>query len=295
MRLPFWIKEALHRSRALSAKTGSAGHMTKLHRLHTVCEEAQCPNQPYCYAKPTAAFLILGDICTRNCRFCAVEHGIPSMLDPDEPMRIAVAAEAMELRYVVITSVTRDDLSDGGAHQFSATIKAIRQRLPHTRIEVLIPDFQGNESALQSVLAAAPDVLNHNIETVPRLYAEVRPEADYSRSIHLLSCAKKIAPHIKTKSGLMVGLGERLDEVIEVFHDLRYAGCDALTIGQYLMPTKKHLPVVEYIHPDMFIELEQRAKKLGFCAVASGPLVRSSMNAEELFLNSNEQEIRKNR
>jgi len=289
MRLPFWIKEALHRSRALSAKkTGCTGHMTKLHRLHTVCEEAQCPNQPYCYAKPTAAFLILGDICTRNCRFCAVEHGIPSMLDSDEPMRIAAAAEAMELRYVVITSVTRDDLSDGGAHQFSSTIKAIRQRLPHACIEVLIPDFQGNESALESVLAAAPDVLNHNIETVPRLYANVRPEADYSRSIHLLTCAKKIAPHIKTKSGLMVGLGERLDEVIEVFHDLRCAGCDALTVGQYLMPTKKHLPVVEYIHPNMFIELEQRAKELGFCAVASGPLVRSSMNAEALFLNGNE-------
>ena len=252
-------------------------------RLHTVCEEARCPNQHYCFSKPTAAFLILGDACTRNCGFCSVEHRSPLPPDPLEPGRVAEAAADMQLRYVVITSVTRDDLPDGGAAHFAAAITAVRLRLPDARIEVLIPDFQGDRAALRTVLAARPDVLNHNVETVPRLYPDVRPQARYERSIALLKTAKEYAPHVMTKSGLMAGLGERYDEVLEVLGDLRTAGCDAVTIGQYLRPTKKHLPVVEYIHPDVFAELGLYAKALGFSSVSSGPLVRSSMNAEENF------------
>lgn len=196
---------------------------------------------------------------------------------------VADAAAEMGLRYVVITSVTRDDLADGGAGHFAATIRGVRERLPDVRIEVLIPDFQGSETALREVLAASPDVLNHNMETVPRLYQAVRPRADYRRSLSLLRRAKELSPEVMTKSGLMVGLGEQQKEIEAVLHDLREAGCDALTIGQYLRPTKKHLPVVEYIHPDVFAEFARSAKRLGFRSVASGPLVRSSMNAEELF------------
>lgn len=196
---------------------------------------------------------------------------------------VADAAAAMGLRYVVITSVTRDDLPDGGASHFAATIRAVRQRLPESRIEVLIPDFCGDADALRTVLDAAPDVVNHNVETVPRLYPTVRPQADYRQSLNLLRCAKEVFPAALTKSGLMVGLGERFEEIEAVLRDLRDAGCDALTVGQYLRPTKKHLPVVEYIHPDVFAELGRLAKQLGFRSVASGPLVRSSMNAEQQF------------
>jgi lipoic acid synthetase len=212
-----------------------------------------------------------------------VEHRIPSVPDPAEPALVADAAVELGLRYVVITSVTRDDLPDGGARHFAATIRAMRERVPDARIEVLIPDFCGDESALRLVLDALPDVLNHNVETVPRLYPTVRPQADYLQSLHLLRRAKELCPGVRTKSGLMVGLGEQREEIEAVLSDLREAGCDALTIGQYLRPTKKHLPVVEYIHPHVFAELELVAEKLGFCSVASGPLVRSSMNAEELF------------
>ena len=282
MRLPEWIKSASRSCPAPAGVTG-ADRTVRAHRLHTVCEAARCPNQRYCYAKPTATFLILGDACTRNCGFCSVSHRAPSAPDPAEPLMVADAAVAMGLRYVVVTSVTRDDLPDGGSGHFAATIRAVRQRLPEARIEVLIPDFCGDGDSLKTVLDAAPDVLNHNVETVPRLYPTVRPQADYLQSLDLLHCAKEIFPAALTKSGLMVGLGEQVEEIEAVLCDLRHAGCDSLTIGQYLRPTKKHLPVVEYIHPDIFAELEQVAKKLGFRSVASGPLVRSSMNAEEQF------------
>jgi len=282
MRIPSWIKEATRAQRASSEKH-CADRTVRKHRLHTVCEAARCPNQRYCYAKPTATFLILGDACTRNCGFCSVSHRAPAAPDPAEPLMVADAAVAMGLRYIVITSVTRDDLPDGGAGHFAATIRAVRYRLPEARIEVLIPDFRGDGDSLRTVLDAAPDVLNHNVETVPRLYPTVRPQADYRQSLTLLRFAKELFPAVLTKSGLMVGLGEQAEEVEAVLRDLRRAGCDFLTIGQYLRPTKKHLPVVEYIHPDIFAELGQLAKTLGFRLVASGPLVRSSMNAEENF------------
>lgn len=285
MRLPDWIKEATRMQHG-SRVHARADHAVRARHLHTVCEEARCPNQRYCFAKPTATFLILGDACTRNCGFCSVDHRIPCMPDPAEPRLVADAAAEMGLRHVVITSVTRDDLADGGAGHFAATIGAVRTRVPGARIEVLVPDFRGDDDALRLVLHAGPDVLNHNVETVPRLYPTVRPQADYRQSLRLLRQAKAVSPGVRTKSGLMVGLGERREEVEAVLHDLREAGCDALTIGQYLRPTKKHLPVVEYIHPDVFAEFEQIASKLGFVSVASGPLVRSSMNAEELFRNT---------
>ncbi len=280
MRLPEWIKQET-RQRHTARPGASAGSVARNRRLHTVCEEARCPNQHYCFAKPTAAFLILGNSCTRNCGFCSVEHRLPLPLDMLEPERVAEAAADMQLQYVVITSVTRDDLSDGGAGHFAATIAAVRRCLPDARIEVLIPDFQGDASALQTVLGARPDVLNHNVETVPKLYPLVRPQARYERSLALLRRAKELSPEVRTKSGLMVGLGEQFIEVISVLGDLRAADCDEVTIGQYLRPTKKHLPVVEYIHPNVFAEYQRDAIGLGFRFVSSGPLVRSSMNAGE--------------
>ncbi len=227
--------------------------------------------------------MILGDRCTRNCGFCSVTPDSPQPPDPTEPERVAKAAAEMGLRYVVITSVTRDDLPDGGASQFRDTILKIRQFLPHAKVEVLTPDFRGNTEALKSVLEASPDVFNHNVETVPRLYPKVRPQADYKRSLMILKKAKEIAPRIPTKSGLMVGLGETFEEVVDVMKDLRECGCDILTIGQYLQPKKENLPVVEYIHPDVFEEYKRRAYSLGFKYVASSPLVRSSMNAEQMY------------
>lgn len=282
MRLPEWIKQET-RQRCTVRPGVSAGSVARNRRLHTVCEEARCPNQHYCFVKPTAAFLILGDACTRNCGFCSVEHRQPLPPDMLEPERVAEAAADMKLQYVVITSVTRDDLPDGGAGHFAATIAAVRRHLPAARIEVLIPDFQGDASALQSVLGARPNVLNHNVETVPRLYSLVRPQARYERSVELLRMAKELSPEVMTKSGLMVGLGEQIGEVVAVLGDLRAVDCDAVTIGQYLRPTKKHLPVVEYIHPDVFAEYQHDAIGFGFRSVLSGPLVRSSMNAEEIY------------
>jgi len=249
--------------------------------LHTVCESARCPNLGECFRRGTATFLILGDTCTRSCRFCAVKKGIPLPPDPEEPRRVAEAARTLNLRHVVVTSVTRDDLPDGGAEHFAKTIQAIRECLPQVTVEVLVPDFQGSAEALEVVLAACPDVLNHNVETVLRLYPLVRPQADYARSLELLRRTKVRYPGILVKSGLMVGLGETQKEVEAVLWDLKEVGCDVVTIGQYLRPTAWHLPVAAYVPPEVFAYYREYALRLGFRGVASGPFVRSSYRAEE--------------
>ncbi|GEB34575.1 MULTISPECIES: lipoyl synthase [Brevibacillus] len=249
--------------------------------LHTVCEEAKCPNIHECWASGTATFMILGDICTRACRFCAVKTGLPTELDVAEPERVAEAAEQMRLRHVVVTSVARDDLKDGGAQIFAETIRAIRRRLPFASVEVLIPDFQGNWDALKLVMDAKPDVLNHNIEAVRRLSDRVRARAKYDRTLELLKKAKEFQPNIPTKSSLMIGVGETLEEVIETMDDLRSADVNIMTIGQYLQPTKKHLKVEHYYHPDEFARLKEEGMKRGFSHVEAGPLVRSSYHAHE--------------
>ena len=248
-------------------------------RLHTVCEEARCPNMGECWNSGTATFMILGDVCTRSCGFCAVKTGRPEFLDKDEPRRVGEAVEIMKLRHAVITSVNRDELFDGGAQLFADTIKEIRSRVPACRIEVLIPDFVGSEQALNIVLDAQPDILNHNTETVPRLYKTVRPQAHYNRSLELLFRAKQKG--FLTKSGLMLGLGETIDEVIDTMSDLREVECDILTLGQYLQPTQSHLPVKRYVRPEEFAMLKQRGLEMGFRYIESGPLVRSSYHAAE--------------
>lgn len=250
-------------------------------RLHTVCQSANCPNIGECWRERTATFMILGDVCTRNCRFCAVKHGAPGVVDKDEAHRVAEAVVHLRLRHAVITSVTRDDLPDGGAAIFAETIRQIHQRLPGCSVEVLIPDFQGAESALTTVLDASPEILNHNIETVPRLYSQVRPQAVYARSLDLLHLAKEINPHVRTKSGLMVGLGEEWDEIVAAMRDLRLAGCDILTIGQYLSPSREHAPIARYYTPQEFAELKDVGLRLDFGYVESGPLVRSSYHAAD--------------
>ena len=260
--------------------------MMRAKSLHTVCEEARCPNIYECWANRTATFMILGDICTRACRFCAVKTGQPTELDLAEPERVAEAAEQMMLRHCVVTSVARDDLADGGASIFAMTIRAIRKRLPLCSVEVLIPDFQGNRDALRTVMDAGPDILNHNIETVRRLSDKVRAKAKYDRSLELLRRAKEMRPDIPTKSGLMLGVGEEWHEILEAMDDLRAAGCDILTIGQYLQPTPNHLPVERYVHPDEFRALKEEGLKRGFRHVESGPLVRSSYHAHEQVLSA---------
>jgi len=262
--------------------------LTRGLKLHTICESARCPNRTECFAQGTATFMILGDICTRNCTFCAVKHGKPEAPDPEEPEHIVSAVKKLGLRYVVITSVTRDDLPDGGAVQFAQIIKALRAYDSNILVEVLVPDFRGSLPAWQIVIDASPDVLNHNVETVPRLYLEVRPGANYQRSLELLRRAKLNG--LLTKSGLMLGLGENRQEIIEVMADLREAGCDLMTIGQYLQPSLKHHQVVRYVTPDEFDQYEVIARKMRFSGVASGPLVRSSFNATALF---NEVRLRK--
>jgi lipoic acid synthetase len=249
--------------------------------LHTVCEEARCPNIGECWHHGTATFMILGDVCTRACAYCAVSHGRPEGLDPAEPTRVADAIAAMALQHAVITSVDRDDLSDGGAMIFADTIRKTRLRVPACRIEVLIPDFQGSESSLRTVLDAGPDVLNHNIETVPRLYRMARSGGRYPRSLELLDRSRRHQPAIPTKTGIMVGLGEEVDEVVSVLDDLRRVGVSILTIGQYLRPTPKHAPMARYYHPDEFARLKVVALEKGFAHVESGPLVRSSYHAHE--------------
>ncbi|MDM8539080.1 lipoyl synthase [Desulfobacterales bacterium HSG17] len=251
--------------------------------LHTVCQEAKCPNQFECFSKKTATFMIMGSKCTRNCRFCNVENGPDTLPEPDEPVRVAEAVEKMELVYVVITSVTRDDLPDGGAGIFASTISEIKKRVSRALVEVLIPDFQGDYEALKTVLDAKPNVLNHNIETVPRLYETVRPQAIYKRSLELINQVKNYTPEIPAKSGIMLGLGERDDEIYQTLEDLFNNGCRILTIGQYLQPSKKHLPVQRFIRPEEFDSWKKTALSIGFSEVASGPFVRSSYHAKDLY------------
>ncbi len=247
--------------------------------LHTVCQSANCPNLGECWNRKTATFMILGDICTRNCQFCAVEKGIPMALDNSEALRVANAVKRLGLRFAVITSVTRDDLIDGGASIFAEVISKIREQSPSCGIEVLIPDFEGNIKALETVVRAGPDVLNHNLETIRRLYSKVRPKADYNRSLEILKISKEFNPSILTKSGIMIGLGETRNEITELLKNLRSVNCDALTVGQYLSPTPKHLPIAKYYPPEEFEEIKKEAKELGFIFVESGPLVRSSYKA----------------
>ncbi|NSW76405.1 MAG: lipoyl synthase [Candidatus Atribacteria bacterium] len=276
--LPHWIK------RRFPASGGE--NMEILLRslgLHTVCESARCPNIGECFGKGTATFLILGEVCTRNCGFCAVKKGRPLPPDPEEPIRVAQAAKALALKHVVVTSVTRDDLPDGGAGHFVQVIRALRMTLPSATIEILTPDFQGREEFLEIFREDLPDVFNHNVETVPRLYPTVRPKAQYERSLFVLERFKALFPSVLTKSGLMVGLGETPEEVLEVLSDLRHAGCDIVTIGQYLRPSMKHLPVRAYVPPSWFSFYEEKAYELGFWGVASGPFVRSSYLAERFM------------
>jgi len=254
--------------------------------LHTVCEEARCPNLGECFSIGTATLLILGRICTRNCGFCAVEHGVSGPPDEEEPEKVAQAVKNMGLHYVVITSVTRDDLPDGGASHFSKTIRAIRALDPEIKIEVLIPDFKGDLASLNTVLEEGPDVLNHNIETISRLYQEVRPQADYRRSLHLLKKAKERNPRTVTKSGFMLGLGETKREIFSLLQDLSEVKCDLLTIGQYLQPRPDRLPVARYIPPEEFEEYKKLGEEMGFKSVASGPFVRSSFHAAQMFENT---------
>jgi lipoic acid synthetase len=277
-RKPAWI-------RARSPADPAVARLKEVLRenhLHTVCEEASCPNLGECFAGGTATFMIMGDVCTRRCPFCDVAHGRPDPLDPAEPDNLGRTIQAMGLRYVVITSVDRDDLRDGGAAHFSACITAIRTSNPDIRIEVLVPDFRGRmDRALEILTRTPPDVFNHNLETVPRLYRKVRPGSDYDWSLQLLRRFRALHPQVPTKSGLMLGVGETLDEVEQVMRDLRVHDCDMLTLGQYLQPSVHHLPVEHYLHPDEFERLGELGRALGFSHVASGPLVRSSYHADE--------------
>ncbi|OXM87672.1 lipoyl synthase [Paenibacillus rigui] len=276
-RKPDWLKIKL----ATGDNFKELKNMMRGKTLHTVCEEAKCPNIHECWANRTATFMILGDICTRACRFCAVKTGLPTELDLGEPERVAEAAEQMGLQHVVVTSVARDDLADGGASIFAATVTAIRKRLPMCSVEVLIPDFLGNEQSLRTVLEAKPDILNHNVETVERLSDKVRARAKYRRSLELLERSKKIAPSIPTKSSIMLGVGEEWNEILQTMDDLRAVQCDIMTIGQYLQPTTSHLPVTAYYTPEQFAELKGEGMQRGFNHVESGPLVRSSYHAHE--------------
>ena len=279
LRKPDWLKQRLPSGPEFEKIRG----MIHKDRLHTVCQEAGCPNIWECFSHHTATFLIMGSRCTRNCRFCAVTEGPLEPPDPEEPARVARVARQMGLKYVVVTSVTRDDLPDGGAGIFAETIEKIRQEIPDVCVEVLIPDFQGSKGALETVLNAYPDVLNHNIETVPRLYPEVRPQADYRRSLDLVQYAHEYDPALLTKSGIMLGLGEYQAEISLTLEDMLKAGCRMLTLGQYLQPSKDHLPVKRYIPPEEFEEWRKTALQMGFAEVASAPFVRSSYHARELF------------
>jgi lipoic acid synthetase len=276
-RLPSWLKRKLPRGNG----NFFTQELLRELRLETVCENARCPNRPECYSRRTATFMILGNVCTRPCGFCSVPKGAPDALEDDEPARVAEAAHRLGLRHVVITSVTRDDLPDGGADHFRRCILAVRQRTGAV-VEVLTPDFLGDLSAVDRVLEATPEVFNHNMETVPRLYKKVRGRASYQRSLDLIAYVKRRAPAIVTKSGLMLGLGETAEELFDVLADLRAAGCDTLTLGQYLAPTLKHIPVARYVPPVEFDALAVLARSLGFQKVVAGPFVRSSYHADEM-------------
>ncbi len=279
VRLPEWARK----SGPLARGTRDVRVLLRSGALHTVCEEARCPNLGECFTRGTATFLLLGDRCTRRCGYCSVSTARPLPPDPGEPERVAEAARQLGLRYVVLTSVDRDDLRNGGAAHFAATVRAVRRALPDAKVEVLTPDFKGDEGALRAVLEAAPDVFNHNIETVPRLFPRLRTQGRYRLSLDVLAAAKALRPGQTTKSGLMVGLGETDEEVVAVLADLRAAGVDVVTIGQYLRPTREHEPVHRYVPPAAFAELEERARALGFPTVYSGVFVRSSFNAEEVY------------
>jgi lipoic acid synthetase len=288
-RIPIKIvpAEILRKPEWIRVRAGGGERFTELKRvlreakLHTVCEEASCPNIGECFGHGTATFMIMGDLCTRRCPFCDVAHGRPQPLDAEEPKHLAATIAAMKLRYVVITSVDRDDLRDGGAGHFVECIRAVRGESPETRIEILTPDFRGRlERALGILHAAPPDVMNHNLETVPRLYRQARPGSDYAHSLQLLKQFKAAHPAVPTKSGLMVGLGESNDEILEVMRDLREHGVDMLTLGQYLQPSKHHLPVTRYVHPDEFAMFQREAEAMGFVNAACGPMVRSSYHAD---------------
>lgn len=276
-RLPEWLKIRLPRPDTIK----DVERMMRSKRLHTVCESARCPNLPECWSKRTATFMILGDTCTRACGFCAIKVGKPLTVDDEEPKNVASVAKDLGLKHIVVTSVARDDLADEGAGQFARTIHALREELPEAIVEVLVPDFKGKRWCVQIVTDAKPEIFNHNVETVPRLQTIVRPQAKYERSLGVLETAKELNPKIYTKSGIMLGLGETKDEVVGVLKDLRASGVDAVTIGQYLRPTMRHLPVNEFIHPSVFKEYEQIGNEMGFAFVASAPFVRSSYNAIE--------------
>jgi lipoic acid synthetase len=276
-RIPEWIKVRVTEGEHYK----ELKQLVRDQRLHTVCEEAHCPNIYDCWNRRTATFMILGAVCTRACRFCAVTSGRPTELDITEPLRVAESVARLGLRHAVITSVDRDDLRDGGAEIFARTIRAIRRRSPETTVEVLTPDFQGDEDAIATVAAAEPEIFNHNTETVPRLYARIRPKAVFERSLGLLRLVKRLKPSLVTKSGVMVGLGETREELREVFAAMREHDVDVLTVGQYLRPSKKHAEVMRYYHPDEFADLKAEALAMGFAHVESGALVRSSYHADE--------------
>ncbi len=277
-RLPEWLRKPQRRTEA----DHELKKMLRTRGLHTVCEEARCPNRNDCFSRGAATFMILGDVCSRSCSFCSVKtgRGLPMESLSAEPEQVAEAAAHLNLKYVVITSVNRDELPDGGAAHFAKTITAVRRRLPDSKVEVLTPDFKGSHRALETVLDARPDTFNHNIETAPRLYERVRPQADYRQSLEVLGYARRYAPGILTKSGLMAGLGETEGEVRQVLEDLRAGEVDVVTIGQYLQPTRAHLPVAEYVRPDVFDRYRRYGERLGFRAVFAGPFVRSSYMAE---------------
>lgn len=275
-RKPDWLRVRLPGGSAYQ----QVKQLMRGHRLHTVCEEAMCPNLGECWSRGTATFLLMGDTCTRSCGFCHIKTGRPAPLDEHEPVRVAESVQALNLSHCVLTSVNRDELPNGGAHIFANTIREIRRRMPNCTIEVLIPDFKGDRAALQEVMAARPEILNHNTETVPRLYRTVRPQANYQQSLRVLAGAKELDPGALTKSGIMVGLGEKQAEVVQVLRDLREHQVDILTIGQYLRPSPLHLPIQRYVHPPEFQEFQEIGMELGFKWVESGPLVRSSYHAE---------------
>jgi lipoic acid synthetase len=280
-RKPDWLKIKFSDPGRLTEIKGMLRRLS----LNTVCEEAACPNMMECFGRKTATFMILGRNCTRNCRFCNIHGGSPDPVDEQEPEHVAEAAAELGLKHVVITSVTRDDLADGGAGHFARVIEALAPM--QVTIEVLIPDFQGDKEALARVAQAGPHIVNHNVETVPRLYPQIRPQAEYERSLHLLAEVKSLSSEIYTKSGFMLGLGETEEEVIAALHDLRSVDCDVLTIGQYLAPSKKHYPVAEYVHPDVFTMYQDMAYEMGFVHVVAGPLVRSSYHADEFAISEN--------
>ena len=276
---PEWLKRPWKKTEETQELEGLIDELG----LNTVCREASCPNYSECFERGTATFMILGAVCTRNCGFCGVTHSAPELVDPNEPERVAEAVKKLNLDYVVITSVTRDDLDDGGAEHFAKTVRAIREKSPKTKIETLIPDFAGSEEALAIVIEAAPDVISHNMETVKTLYDKVRPEADYQRSLEVIKRIAQSEGEIKAKSGIMVGVGETNEQVLELMDDLRKVDCNILTIGQYLRPSKENIPVEKYIEPETFDHWAEEAREKGFEFVASAPFVRSSYHAGEVF------------